>query len=142
MEFIPSPPWKFFCSLFATRTTVLKRFVSRRRVGSRHVAGFRRRLRISVSETVNGQPVAPLMGHFTDPDVGNARAIGGEKKKSKAVNSNVWVRVIGSACAGFGVPFPHTAQKVPRSEVGVKAANYSSLPPVVRSLLGQTGLGH
>ena len=27
-----------------------------------------------VSETVDGQPVAPLMGQFTDPDVGNARA--------------------------------------------------------------------
>ena len=27
-----------------------------------------------VSETVNGQPVAPLMGKFTDPDAGNARA--------------------------------------------------------------------
>lgn len=27
-----------------------------------------------VSETVDGQPVAPLMGHFTGPDVGNARA--------------------------------------------------------------------
>ena len=26
-----------------------------------------------VSETVDGQPVAPLMGDFTDPDVGNAR---------------------------------------------------------------------
>ena len=27
-----------------------------------------------VSESVDGQPVAPLMGTFTDPDVGNARA--------------------------------------------------------------------
>ena len=27
-----------------------------------------------VSETVDGQPVAPLMGKFTDPDAGNARA--------------------------------------------------------------------
>ena len=27
-----------------------------------------------VSETVDGQPVAPLMGELTDPDVGNARA--------------------------------------------------------------------